>query len=175
MIAVVVSFLAALALSLGTRDSALVKNLGARLGLRRTLSVLWLGCAMATLALAAGAASIAAHLPEPARRAGVALALIAAGLQCFKRRPLPEPAEPTRSFGAITLVLLALMTSDPVRLTTFALALHWREPGPIAASAGCGTVMAGLIGARLDGARLAVLRRAVGAALIGAAIGSLFA
>ncbi len=138
------SFLFALllvsALALGGRDQLLVAQWSDALGHSTPLLL----TAIATSALAAGAmawigAEFAAMLP---RRAGQMLVAFALGIAAFELA-LPvrqkQPQEPTRSLGAIGIVLLARQVGDAARFAVFALAAWSVVPQ----AAGLGGALAG--------------------------------
>jgi putative Ca2+/H+ antiporter (TMEM165/GDT1 family) len=150
------SFLLALllvsALASGGRDQLMVGQWADSLGRSTPLLLI----AMASAMLAAGAmawlgAEFAALLP---RRAGQMLVTFALGLVAINLAwpvRLIAPREPTRSLGAIAIVLLARQVGDASRLAVFALAAWAALP-----------LMAGLGGA-LAGAGAVALGWSIGA------------
>lgn len=138
------AFLAALSLTAAGREGVRSARLsagfappaGAPPGL---LLALWLS-AIATSALAAWAgALLAPQLPGAARQMFVALALLVAAVELVLLRAPRAPAEPTRSMGAILLVLLASQLTDSTRLVVAALALATGEPLLAAAGGALGS------------------------------------
>ena len=126
---------------------------------------LWLGQSLAPL-LAGGAARLFAAL---------ALALAAADLAVL--RAGPPPREPTRSLGALALVLLAALVSGAAGFVLLALTLALPAPLLAAAGGGCGAIVA-LGVAALAGrdweARLPLAALRIGAVLaLAAAAGAL--
>lgn len=120
-------FLALLASALaafGTRQARLVAQLSARLGgSPGLLAACWLTAA-ATSALAAwGGGLVEPVLTGPGKTMFVAAALAMAAIELawpMRRKP---PAEPTRSLGAIALVLAAGQAADAARFLVLALAV----------------------------------------------------
>ena len=129
------SLMAVLALALPGRDGLRVAQIAARLGAGPgLLAAIWLS-AVATCALAAWASTLLAPLmPGPAKLMLVAFALLAGAAELAFRRAPRAPAEPTRSVGAIALVLLASQATDGARFLLLAVALVTAEP--VAAAAG---------------------------------------
>jgi Ca2+/H+ antiporter, TMEM165/GDT1 family len=140
------ALLACLAVELSGRDAVRVAQLSARLGPGAgLLAAIWVS-AIATSALAAFAATlIGPAMPGPARQMLVAFALVLAALELALRRAPRAPAEPTRSTGAMLLVLLAAQLTDGARLLVLALAIA--SKAPVAAAVG---------GALASGAALSV-------------------
>lgn len=121
------SFLLALllvfAVSLGARDQWLVARWSEALG--RSQPLLLLGFASAALSAGAMAwlgSEIAALLPARAARMLIAFALAAAAAELAWPVTSAAPREPTRSLGAITIVLFARQLGDAARFAVFALA-----------------------------------------------------
>ena len=119
-----IAFVAILLLGTGGRDQVLLAGLAAKLGKRVSL----LAAGLIVSALTALAAAWLAALVEVQAGTEDTIPLAAfdiglAGLEMAMIRPRRTPTEPTRSLGAITLVLLAFQAADAVRLATFALTL----------------------------------------------------
>lgn len=121
------SFLLALllvsALALGGRDQWLVAQWADALG--RSVPLLLTAIATAALSAAVMAwlgAEFAALLPRRAAQMLVAFALGVAAFELAWPVRLKEPREPTRSLGAIGIVLLARQIGDATRFAVFALA-----------------------------------------------------
>lgn len=129
MPALFLSLLACLLLTLAGREQVRVARLSATLGPGTGLFVaIWLS-AIATSALAAWAATLLAPaMPPAARHMFVALALGLAAIELAVLRPGKPPREPTRSTGAILLVLLAGQLTDSARLLVAALVLATGDP-----------------------------------------------
>lgn len=132
--------------------------------------MLWLGCSLVTLAFAIWIASHAFDLPQTTRRQICALALVIAGVEGLLQRSPAMPAEPTRSLGAIVLVLLALMAADPVRLAALAFAIFPGTPSAAGLGAVCGLLPGWLIASRIDRRPGMLCRRLVGLVLVIAGI-----
>ncbi|MBD3775119.1 MAG: hypothetical protein IE921_16240, partial [Rhodobacteraceae bacterium] len=101
------SFALVLLASVGSREQLLVGALARRLkGVGMLLSAGALAAILSAAFMAWAGAAMAALLPAAAKPMLVAFALGAAALElAWPARP-PSPAEPTRSAGAIFLVLL---------------------------------------------------------------------
>jgi hypothetical protein len=128
----------------------------------------WLG-AIAASALAAWAGAVLAPQMAPAAKAMfVAFALALAAIELLLVRERAAPAEPTRSIGAIALVLFAGQLTDAARFFVLALAVATGAPAlaAVGGALGSGTVLTaawalgGAWGARLP---LRALRLGVGA------------
>ena len=140
------------ALALGGRDQRMVAQWSDALGQSMALLAVGVVCA----ALSAGAmawlgSEFAALLPRRAAQMLVAFALGAAAFELAWPVKTKAPLEPTRSLGAIAIVLLARQIGDAARFAVFALAAWASLP-----------VTAGLGGA-LGGAAAVALGWAVGA------------
>jgi len=161
---------------LGGREAVRVARLSAALGAGTGLLVAgWLAC-LAGCALSAWlGAGIAAQLAPEAKAMLVAIALLLAGVELLVLRPGRAPAEPTRSFGAVLLVLGAAQLTSAAGFLVFALA--GATAAPVLAAAG-GTIGSGAVltaawsaGAQWEGhLPLTALRYAVAALLILAAL-----
>lgn len=145
---------------------------GARVGL---LIVAWLS-AIVTAALAAWAGARLAPMMPPAGKAMfVAAALAISAIELLFARSGGRAAEPTRSLGAIALVLLAAQVTDAARFFVLALALATGAPvmAAVGGALGSGAVLsvAWAIGDEWD-ARLPLraIRLAVSGAFLLAAI-----
>lgn len=127
----------------GGRSALLVGRLSAVLGSGfGMLAACWLA-ALASSALAAWAGGLIAPLMQPAGKTmftAAALALAAVELLVTSSRP--APAEPTRSLGAIALVLFAGQLADASRFLVLALTVATGEP--VLAAAG-GTLGSGAV------------------------------
>src|SRR5687768_14345419 len=117
------ALLAAAAATAGGREAVRVARLSAALGGGRMLLVAgWLACAVACVLAARLGAGIAGELAPEAKTMLVAIALLLAGLELLVLRPGRTPAEPTRSFGAVLLVLGAAQLTAAAGFLVFALA-----------------------------------------------------
>lgn len=144
------ALLACLALELPGRDALRVAQLSARLGAGAgLLAAIWVSALGASAMPVVAATYIAPLLPGPARQMLVAFGLVVAAAELALRRPPPAPAEPTRSAGAMLLVLLATQLTDGARLIVLALAIATKMP----LAAGAGSALAS--GAALSVAALA--------------------
>ena len=119
LFALVVVFLT----STGGRDQLLVARLSVSLGQSSALlAVAMAVCAMTATVMAYAGASISAMLPGPAQQMLIAMALAIAAVELFWPVKLKQPSEPTRSLGAIALVLGVRQVGDAARFAIFALA-----------------------------------------------------
>ncbi|MFC3101926.1 TMEM165/GDT1 family protein [Altererythrobacter lauratis] len=149
MTAFFLSFLAALLLGAAGRDGVRVARLAAGSGPATALGAapglvlaIWLS-AFAASTLAAGAGAwLAPQMPAAARPMFVALALGVAALELAVRKAPRAPAEPTRSTGAILIVLVAAQITDSARFVIAALALLTQEPWLVAAGGTLGSGVA---------------------------------
>jgi hypothetical protein len=108
--------------TLGTRQARLMAQLSARLGGGAgLLSVGWLS-SIATSVLAAWAGiAIAGQMPPAGKMMFVAVALALAGLELVWPMRKAPPSEPTRSLGAIAIVLFAGQITDAARFLILAI------------------------------------------------------
>lgn len=171
-----VSLLLVFALALGGRDQWLVARWAEGLG--RSIPLLLTGIACATLSAALMAwagAEFAALLPRRAAQMLVAFALALAAFElAWPVRP-PAPREPTRSFGAIAIVLAARQVGDAARFAIFALAAGASLPATAALGGALGGAGAIALGWSLgaDGLGrfpLTILRRVFAVGLLLAAL-----
>jgi len=120
---------------LAARPTLLTARLSGALGAGAGLLVVCWFTATATSALAGWAGAWLAPQMAPAAKAMfVAAALAVSALELLFMRSRPTPAEPTRSLGAVALVLLAAQVTDAARF--FVLALAVATAGPALAAAG---------------------------------------
>jgi putative Ca2+/H+ antiporter (TMEM165/GDT1 family) len=173
------SLMAVFAIALGGRDAAVIAALADRLGRAPLLLVVGIACAGVSAGVMAWAGGrMADWLPYRAAQMLVAFALGFAALELALPVKREAPAEPTRSLGAIALVLLARQLGDAARFVVFAFAalahLPWVS-GLGGALAGAGALaLAWSLGAEgLARYRPAVWRRLLAAlcALSGVLIG----
>ncbi len=97
----------------------------------------------------------AALLPRPAAQMLVAFALMLAAAELAWPVRAEAPREPTRSLGALGLVLLARQIGDGARFAVFALAVWTTSPVTAALGGAMGGAGAVLIGWSVGGAGLA--------------------
>jgi putative Ca2+/H+ antiporter (TMEM165/GDT1 family) len=129
MSALLAALLAAVLTSIGSRDQLLVAHLAARLGKGYGLLATSLTVTAASTALAAWAGStVSAMLPAAAKQMLVAMALVLAAIELAWPRRKSLAAEPTRSLGAIAIVLAAQQITDAARFLVFALAAAFASP-----------------------------------------------
>ena len=146
----VASFLTAL----GARDQLLVARFSGLLGASTGLLAVAMTTSAATAALAAWfGARLAATMSESAATMFVAIALLLAAAECAWPNREKTPREPTRSLGAIMIVLFARQLTDASRFLVAAFAVVFAS-----------WPMAGLGGA-IGGSAAVALGWAMGAAL----------
>lgn len=108
--------------TLGVRDAVTVSRLSAGLGGGvPLLAACWIAAATGMALAAWVGAGVAEYLGPDARAMLVAFALLG-GLELLFQKDRPRPAEPTRSFGAVVLVLAAGQLTGAAGFMTFALA-----------------------------------------------------
>ena len=170
------ALLAAAAATFGGREAVRVARLSVALGAGNgLLAACWLGCVVACALSAWLGAGIAAQLAPDAKAMLVAIALLLAGLELVLLRPGRAPAEPTRSFGAVLLVIGAAQLTAAAGFLVFALAGATALPVLAAAGGaiGSGAVLTGAwaMGAEWE-ARLPLgwVRYGVAGALVFAAL-----
>ena len=123
MSAFLFSLVAVFLTSLGSRDQILIARLSGALGRNYALLVLgWLIAVATAIVMTAAGAHIGAMLPGPAKTMLAAFALIMASAELAWPNRVRKPAEPTRSLGAIGIVLLARQIGDASRFLIFAFA-----------------------------------------------------
>ena len=170
------ALIAAALATLGGREAVRVARLSAALGGGVALLVAgWLGCAAASVLAARLGAGIAGELAPEAKAMLVAIALLLAGLELLVFRPGRAPSEPTRSFGAVLMVLSVAQLTAAAGFLVFALAGATGAPWLAAAGGtlGSGAVWtaAWSLGSEWE-ARMPIgwLRYGVAAALLAAAV-----
>ena len=165
------TLLAVLLAGRAARDQLTVAELTARQGARPGVLVTGLAISIATGVAAAWAGSlIAPMLPSNARLFLAALALAFAGGESLLLSPGRSPDEPTRSLGALAIVLLSRQLTDAARFLVFAMAVATNAPVPAALGGALGGAVllaaAWFAPAFVMQPVLRKLRRFVGAALL---------
>lgn len=123
------SMLLIFAIALGGRDQVLVARLSSTLERSTQLLVLGGVCALVSAGVMAFAGStMAGILPPRAADMLVAFALAIAAFELAWPVKLMPMDEPTRSYGAIGIVLLARQIGDAARFVIFALAAEATYP-----------------------------------------------
>lgn len=118
-----IALLLVFALATGGRDQWMVARWADALGQGSALlAVAVLSAIISAAAMAWVGAEFANLLPRRAGQMLVAFALAAAALELAVPVRLKNPQEPTRSLGAIAIVLLARQIGDGARFAVFALA-----------------------------------------------------
>ena len=142
LFAMVASFLAAT----GARDQLLVATLSERLGSSRALLAVALASAFATAAIAAWFGDrLSRTMSVDASTMFVAIALLLAAVECAWPNRMRRIEEPTRSLGAIAIVLFTRQLTDASRFLVAGFAVAFAVP-----------LMAGLGGALGGGAAVAI-------------------
>lgn len=176
MHAFLLSLLLVFALSLGGRDQWLVARWTEALGQSGALLFTGIACACVSAAFMAWlGAQFAAMLPPRAGQMLVAFALVAAGIELLLRVESAPPKEPTRSLGAIAIVLLARQIGDGARFAVFALAAWSGLPAVTALGGAIGGAAAIALGWGMGAGTLArwplrAVRLGLGIALLVAAL-----
>lgn len=169
------TFVAVVAAMLAGRDAMRVARLRSTLGWTGPLIVTVVLAALAGAGLAAWIArGLAPLIPPDFKPMVVAVALGLAGLEVLLRAPPEKPREPTRSMGAITLVLLLGMVTDASGFIILSLAIATGEALLAAAGGALGALLV-LIGAIVaaedwQALPLPLLRKVVGAGLLLSAV-----
>ncbi|WAT17629.1 hypothetical protein OZN62_12010 [Aurantiacibacter sp. MUD11] len=173
------TFIAVAAAMLAGKDAVRVARLRLALGWGGPLAVTVLASALAGAALAAWIAqSLGPVIPPQYKPLVVAIALGLAGLEVLLRRPSPAPKEPTRSMGAITLVLLLGMVTDASGFIILSMAIVTGEALYAAAGGATGALV--VLGAAILAAEdwqalpQRLLRYVVAAGLLLAALAIVF-
>ena len=123
------TLLAAAVASAGARDQLLVARLTAALGQSRVLLTACFAASALSAAFAAWLGSLVAEwLAGDAKRMLVAIALLLAAFELAWPWRAREVIEPTRSFFATLVVLLARQVGDGARFLIFALAAAMPHP-----------------------------------------------
>jgi len=134
------ALLAAAAVTLAGREAVRVARLSAALGAGTGLMVaIWLACIVSCTVAAWLGVSVAVQLNPQAKSILVAIALLLAGLELALLRAGAPPAEPTRSTGAVTLVLCGAQLTAAAGLLVFALAARTGDPALAAAGGAMGS------------------------------------
>ncbi|MDZ4307526.1 hypothetical protein [Allopontixanthobacter sp.] len=140
------AFVAALLTSTGSRDQVLVARLSERLG--RAYGLLtagWLVAALSAGVMAWAGHAVAQLLPPEGKTMLVAIALVLAAAELAWPNRMVPLMDPTRSLGAIALVLLSRQLGDAGRFLIFAIAAATGAP-----------VLAGIGGALAGGAAVTI-------------------
>ena len=167
LFAMVASFLAAT----GSRDQLLVAHLRERLGASYALLLLAVATAIATAFIAAWFGStLAGQLSSDAATMFVAIAMLLAAVECAWPIRSRKPQEPTRSLGAIGIVLFLRQLTDASRFLIAAFAAALASP-MLAASGGAigGAAAVSLgwfLGERLERLPLRAIRLCLAAVLL---------
>lgn len=143
MSAFFLTMMACLVVTLASRESLRVARLSAGLGASASLHVAAWAAAIATSAAAAWAGTLVApSLTGQAKQMFLALAIALAAIEIVALRAGPAPREPTRSLGAILLVLLASLLTDGARFLVLALSVQTAQPELAAAGGAVGSGVA---------------------------------
>lgn len=130
----------------------LIAHLSERLGRSAGLLFASLLAAVVTSLLAAAAGAwTGSQFIGFGRALAAAAALVLAGLMLSLQAQQKLPEEPTRSYGAIALALIAKQLIDPPRLVIFASAALLAAPWHAFAGGGLATAMSAIFGWSLAG------------------------
>jgi len=139
MSAFFLAFLGALLASVGARDQVLVATMRDHLGGHAGLLVVaWLVAIGSAIVAAVAGFWIGTLLPAPAKIMFVAIALLLSGAELAWPRRADLPREPTRSLGAIALVLTGHVLTDAARFLILAVAAALAAPALAAAGGALG-------------------------------------
>lgn len=129
MTAFLFALLATIAAGFGARDQFLVAVLRDRLGQSGGLLLVALASAVGTAAIAAWFGTlIGKTMSSDAETMFVAIALFVAAVECALPVRRIAPNEPTRSLGAIAIVLFARQLTDAARFLVLAVAAAYAAP-----------------------------------------------
>lgn len=146
------AFLAALLASMGARDQLLVAELRERLGGHGgLLAVGWLVAAVTAAVAAWGGTLIADTLFPAAKQMLLGIALVLSAFELAWPRKRATPQEPTRSLGAIAIVLFGYALTDAARFLVFAIAVGSAVPAMAAIGGALGGGAALTLGWALGG------------------------
>ncbi len=146
------SLLACFVVTLAGREQLRIARLSQALG--STSGMIWLvwSSSIVTSAIAAWLAmTIAPVMPPAGKEMFVAFALVIGGLEVAFLRARRQPKEPTRSSGAILIVLFSAQMADAARFLIMALAILMAEPVMVAAGGILGSGIALTIAAMAAG------------------------
>jgi hypothetical protein len=140
MLSFLLTLIAAAAVTLAGREAVRVGRLSAALGAGAGLvTACWLAC-IASSGLAAWLGSrVGMHLSPAEQAALIAAVLLLTAGQMAWMRPGRAPAEPTRSFGAIAIVLAISQLVAPAGFLVLALGAAARNPVPVAIGGALGS------------------------------------
>lgn len=148
MPALFLTLLAAAIVTFAGRDQLRVARIGGVLGAGTGLIVAIIVSSVIASAVAAWfAGTLTGMLTPAAKQIFVAIALALAGLELVFFRAGKAPVEPTRSAGAIFLVLVSTQVFDAARFLIVALALATGEPILCAIGGALGSMVALVSGA----------------------------
>ena len=134
------ALISAAAATLGGREAVRVARLGAGLGAGWPLLLAcWLASIVACALAAWLGGGIAGQLAPEGKAMLVAIALLLAALELAILRPGKAPVEPTRSFGAIAIVLGAAQLTSAAGFLVLALAAATGAPWLAAAGGALGS------------------------------------
>jgi putative Ca2+/H+ antiporter (TMEM165/GDT1 family) len=141
------ALIAAALASTGGRDQRLIAALAGRLGKANGLLLTgWLVAALTAGVAAWAGSAMAGLLPPPAKQMLAAIALAVAAAEMLWPRSDREPEEPTRSLGALAIVLAARQIGDGPRFLIFAIAIAGNAPALAAVGGAIGSAAALTLG-----------------------------
>ncbi len=137
------TLMACLVVTLAGREQVRTARLSGALGKGGILLAIIWASAIATSAIAAWAGTLLAPMLAPqTKQMFVAIALLLSALELAFLRAGPAPREPTRSAGAIAIVIFAAQLTDAARFLVVALTLQTGEPVLAAAGGAIGSALA---------------------------------
>lgn len=152
------AFVGALLTSIGSRDQLLVAQVSARLGSAYgLLAAGWGAAVLSAFVMAWAGLAVAQILPSDGKTMLVAIALVLAAVELAWPNRTAALQEPTRSLGAIALVLFSRQLGDAGRFLIFAIAAATGAPF----LAGVGGALAGGAGITLGWMAKADLEKAL--------------
>ncbi|MEZ5680470.1 MAG: hypothetical protein R3E14_04150 [Erythrobacter sp.] len=176
MTAFLFALLAAFAAGFGARDQQLVAALRDRLGQSVGLLAIALASAVATAFAAAWFGTVlGSSMSRDASTMFIAIALLISAAECAWPVRRSEPIEPTRSLGAIAIVLFARQLTDAARFLVLAVAAAYAAPEMAALGGAVGGSFAVALGWMMGDRELArlpvtTIRRSLAAFLFVVAI-----
>lgn len=176
MIGFILALIGVLLASLGSRDQLIVARFSRVAGSPLDILAVAFAVSLVSAAIAGWASLLIAPILNPkARLFLAALALGFAALEAWLLKSRAEPKEPSRSRGALAIVLLALQLTDAARFLVFGIALAVNHAVAAAAGGAIGgaiaLAMAWAEPDRFSGEGLRRVRRGIGGLMLVLAFG----